>query len=542
MADTSGPTDGGGGQEEAGLYTRQSSGLVRDISASSNIGLNIAFVSIPLAALVATEAPFAFPGASPFWVTVICAAICIFPVLLYSLFTAVMPRSGGDYVFVSRTLHPWVGFAANFNIVAWYVLVIAYFAYLLAPLGVSSAFSTLGSLTKNATLTQWATDAATNKGIEFGLGAAVLILVGFMMTLRLRRMLRVQGALFAFSLLSVVIAGVLLLTTGRAEFAHDITRFGGNYAKILSDAHKAGYTGGGTFSLGETLLALPLAFASFGYAVVTAYAGGEVRSPKSSGRNAMVYALVISGVVVAILLGLADRTFGVNFLGSATYLSNTAAKTYPFAAPSFFFYFVGMLTTSTPLLVVMSLSFIAAFVVALPVTFLIATRSIFAWSFDRILPDRLSDVSERTHSPLVANFVVLGAALIFLTIIVFVGGGFLQLLYTAGLAEILTFFVVAIAGIIFPFRRRALYESSPINFRWLGLPAISVTGVLSLIIYIFFFVSLATQSALGANATVGIIATVVIAAIGIVIFPISYALNRRRGVDLSLAFRELPPE
>src|SRR4051794_6326753 len=83
----------------SGQFARQSSGLVRDISPSANVILNISFVSIPLAVLVATQAPASFPGASPFWVTVICAVLCIFPVLLYSLFTAVMPRSGGDYVF-----------------------------------------------------------------------------------------------------------------------------------------------------------------------------------------------------------------------------------------------------------------------------------------------------------------------------------------------------------------------------------------------------------------------------------------------------------
>ena len=29
-------------------------------------------------------------------------------------------------------------------------------------------------------------------------------------------------------------------------------------------------------------------------------------------------------------------------------------------------------------------------------------RTLFAWSFDRLLPERLSDVNERTHSPVLA--------------------------------------------------------------------------------------------------------------------------------------------
>ena len=142
-------------QAGAGLYTRQASGLVRDISPGSGIALNVSFVSIPLAVLIATQAPSAFPGASPFWVTVFAGVLCIFPTLLYATFTAVMPRAGGDYVFVSRTLHPWAGFAANFNITAWYLLVIAYFGYLLTPFGLSTAFATIGATAHSSTFTDF---------------------------------------------------------------------------------------------------------------------------------------------------------------------------------------------------------------------------------------------------------------------------------------------------------------------------------------------------------------------------------------------------
>ena len=37
-------------------------------------------------------------------------------------------------------------------------------------------------------------------------------------------------------------------------------------------------------------------------------------------------------------------------------------------------------------------------------------------------------------------------------------------------------------------------------------------------------------------------ALIIIAAIAVLIYPVSYLINRRRGVDLGLAFRQLPPE
>jgi amino acid transporter len=524
------------------LYTRQATGLVREISVGSNIALNVSFVSLPLAVLIATQAPYAFPGASPFWVTVIAAALCVFPVLLYALFMAVMPRSGGDYIFVSRTVDPWVGFAANFNITAWYLLVIAYFGYLLAPFGFSSAFTTLGV----AADSKWFTDAgatlATSKNWGFVTGAVTLVLVALMMSLSLHRALQIFKALFAFSLVGVVISIILLLIHGRDDFVDAVAQFGGNYDKVIADAHNAGYAGGSGFDFKNTILAMPLAFASFGYAIVTAYAGGEVRSPRSSGRRAMLWSLLISGALVAVLMGLASRTFGNDFLGSATFLSNNGNEAYPFGSPSFFFFYVSMLTGSSFVIALISFSFIVAFIVALPATFLIATRSLFAWSFDRILPSRVSDVNERTRSPLVANAVVLAVTLIYLVLIVYGSSKFLEIFFTAGMAELLTFMVVALTAIWFPFRRRALYNASPIRRSIGGIPMLALVGVAALLVYVLFFYPLATNDTLGANTTTGWVATAIIAGLGIAIYPVSYLINKARGIDLRLAFRELPPE
>jgi basic amino acid/polyamine antiporter, APA family len=286
----------------ASYYTRQATGLVREISVGSNIALNVSFVSLPLAALVATEAPFSFPGANPFWVTVICVVLCIVPTLLYGMLTRVMPRSGGDYVFVSRTIHPWLGFAANFNISAWYLLVIAYFGYLLAPFGFSPAFTALGVATHNSTFLRWGATLGTSKTWGFVIGAVILVLCAALMSLSLRRALRIYGVIFLFSLLSVVLSIIVLVIHGRGDFISSVSQYGGNYNTIIADAHKAGYAGSATFSFKNTILAMPLAFASFGYAIVSAYAGGEVRSARSKSLRAMLYSLAISGILVALLM------------------------------------------------------------------------------------------------------------------------------------------------------------------------------------------------------------------------------------------------
>ena len=59
-------------------------------------------------------------------------------------------------------------------------------------------------------------------------------------------------------------------------------------------------------------------------------------------------------------------------------------------------------------------------------------------------------------------------------------------------------------------------------------------------VYAFFFYSLITTDALGANSSAGIWALVIIAVVSLSLYPISYFVNRRRGVDLGSRSRPCP--
>jgi amino acid transporter len=522
------------------FYTRQATGLVRDISLWSAVALNVSFMGIAYVALAGTTIPFGFPGANPAWVAVICAVFAVFPILLYGLFLTAMPRTGGDYIYVGRVLHPWLGFAANFNITSWYTVNTAFLAYLVPVLGISSAFLTIGVTADSPTLTRWASDVTT-KNWAFGIGAAVLVLVYASVSIQIRQTLRIMKVVFVASLFCVIAAIVLMAIHGRGDFAAAVTRFGGDYDQILGNAHSAGF-GSTSFSLRDTFFAMPLIFTAFGYAIVTAYTGGEVRSARVSGLKGMLYSLAIAAVLSVIMFALAARTFGNDFLGSATFLSNNGSEQYPFSAPSFFFFFVSMLTQSTFLIAVIGISFILATIATLPPSFLAATRNIFAWSFDRIVPTRLSSVESRTHAPLVANTIVLAVCLGYEAFIVYGPSYFTTILFTTIAGQLLTFIVVAVAGIAFPWRRRGLYESSPIARSLGGVPVIALVGAAALAVYGFFFYSLMTTDALGANSSTGKWAMLCIGLISLAIYPISYVINRQRGIDLGITFKELPPE
>src|SRR5487761_1509965 len=115
MADT--PARGAARREPAEVFVRHSSGLVREMSAGDALIGNVLIFNLVIASVTLLAVPFTFPGASlPIGILLAFIPAGLIAAV-YVFFSVAMPRSGGDYVFISRTLHPALGFAANFRYV-----------------------------------------------------------------------------------------------------------------------------------------------------------------------------------------------------------------------------------------------------------------------------------------------------------------------------------------------------------------------------------------------------------------------------------------
>ena len=117
----------------AKLFVRQSSGLVRNVSVTNALFFNVAaFVGVgltlyPIFYSLAFVPVWKFGGISEYaWAAIIAGLFCVVLALIFASLTSVMPRSGGDYVFSSRIVHPFLGWLESWTLVIASVLIIAF--------------------------------------------------------------------------------------------------------------------------------------------------------------------------------------------------------------------------------------------------------------------------------------------------------------------------------------------------------------------------------------------------------------------------------
>src|ERR1700745_3354906 len=104
------PVAGAAPYEERALFVRKATGLVkgwsvRDAFIYSAISIN--FVTLGLYAF--SFANF-IPRGSLFWAAILSGAYLVFQAITYASLIAALPRAGGDYVWISRTLGGGLGF------------------------------------------------------------------------------------------------------------------------------------------------------------------------------------------------------------------------------------------------------------------------------------------------------------------------------------------------------------------------------------------------------------------------------------------------
>jgi len=118
-------------------------------------------------------------------------------------------------------------------------------------------------------------------------------------------------------------------------------------------------------------------------------------------------------------------------------------------------------------------------------------------------------------------------------------------LWATGVIAI-TFLGTVIAAAIMPWRRKDIYENSPIaRFKVAGMPVITITGVVSAIFLVFmlaewsFNAVYGTSFSLNASSPIYFLVTYLVA---IAIYVVARVVRKRQGIDLARIHREIPVE
>jgi amino acid transporter len=529
-------------------FVRRATGLVRSIGLLDafiiNFGWTGATFSISLAFMI-SQSLWAYPQ-SHFGIAQIITFVLVLlgSTIPYALLSIAMPRAGGDYVFNSRILHPMVGFVASFMMMTMLSFFVAWGAYWGGAQALASTLANLGyvmNVPGLVTVSEWL--AGTVGAFIFS--TVLIILFGVVVLAGIRAFIRLNQVLLVVGFLGLVIGLSLLAVSSRQQFVSNLNQFMSlftttpdYYNLVIQTAQENGYLSHG-WTFAQTIAILPIVAFSSLFAVGTVYVGGEVRNVGRTQLIGMSLGLATLATLNALIYVLLLKVTGQEFLGAANYLWYEG--TLPdLPLNPFFNLFILVLTKNPLFLVLVGLGYFAMSVLFVPMNIFLNTRMVFAWTFDRILPELFAQVHPRTHSPTYATLLVMAIAEIFLAIFAFT-----PWLSTLGAiaGTMLTFICTSLAAAIFPFRRPSLFRSSPIaRYTIKGIPLISVCGAIGVIYLTATEVAYLVNDKYLVNSPSGLAIIGGLIIIAFLIYMIAQFVQRRRGVDFSMLAQEIPPE
>jgi amino acid transporter len=584
MAELSGETPGQSAASATTtpkLFVRQSSGLVRNVSVTNALFFNVAaFVGVGLTLYpifyslpdvpVWRAGPFSAYG----WAAIIAGAFCILLALIFASLTSVMPRSGGDYVFTSRILHPFLGWLESWTLVIASVLIIAFEVPLvLRNLQITARIIGIGAGGHFFThANTWFTDSTGTITGSPGFIASIIVLliIAVVALLPTRSFHRVVTALAGFGVACFVAMFIFgLAVTHKSSFLANLPHYTGGVTagKIAASGNASGLiqNGGSSFLsniFSTSVFPLMLSVLLFQYIgfQYSAYIAGEVRGNVRRGvMIALIGALVIGVLANSVYVDAISTHFGfnTNVAWGGSYWGFNTHLALPLGQPNAMPLLAVIANKSLwPLWAVISLGGMVFPFLLCPVYINFISRMQLAWSLDRQLPEWFGTVSERLRAPLNAIIATLALTAVFLFFqsykalptVLATTGNKLNLAGTAWFSimmAILTWSLPGINAILVRLRRPDLIRNAPFRraLPWIGAAWL----VFPIWIYVFAVFKPIVNALKGGGAltyleTNGILDAAIFYGIGVVIYFIMRFRATRAGVDEKMLFTELPPD
>ena len=527
------------------LFLRKATGLVRGWSVrDSIIYACLATNFLTLGIYEFTFAGPAFPKGQFITAIIISAVLVSFLVVAYTGLIVTIPRAGGDYVWQTRILGSGIGFvmaATGWWFILW--LWAPIYGNILSVIFFQPLWATLGSPSGAA----W---FASKPGI-FVVCLITIAIAGVLVSLGMAGYARVQKWCFYGGLVAFAVVVVLLLVNTHASFVSSFNLEGQKifgvhnaYAATNAAAKKGGIVTYpmGVGPIGQSMLLVPamMFFILWPNWGSTLY--GEIRGASDFKRvfTGMFTGLWITVLLTVVFLLLVDKTIGWSFYQNLNALDYNLTP--QFGIWPYPFLFAGWLVHNTVFQVVLILALGLWFFGWVGTLFLSSTRVIFAAAFDRVLPDRAAEVSEKRKVPFYSLVLMLLPAAILSAVYAF-STTFRNYTLDATLVIAVTYLFSAIAVVILPWRKPELWAASPASrFKFLGVPIVPAAGVVTIGLLVFDLVEWLSNNLYFVNNHDSLYFMAAMYVLAIVVYVVARVVRRRQGIDLGMINAEIPVE
>jgi amino acid transporter len=230
------------------VFVREATGLVREFGSWDSFGFNFGGNVVVVGESTLFVTVNYLLGANILASLLVVGPIILAYSIVYTQLGTAMPRSGSDYVYGSRILHPSIGMMGSWMLAFLLILNPAIFSDLITTGYVSGLLNALGMTAEAA----WFSNVAVRLVID----SIIIAICVMFVIIPIRHYAKIQTIFIVIALIGAILVPVALLAIGHDGFVAALNaRSPVSYDAVIAKAKSLGFTP--YFSWTDTVLAIP---------------------------------------------------------------------------------------------------------------------------------------------------------------------------------------------------------------------------------------------------------------------------------------------
>ena len=368
---------------------------------------------------------------------VLAAIPAIFIALCYAVLSSAIPSSGGEYVYISRIVDPFIGFIVTWS--RWFAMIAVIAAMAVGDIAILNHFFHIIQMDSIAAF------VSTNIQI-----IAIILVVLFLLINYFGVKLYGRIQTFMFVLLMVGLISLILFGIPNINLSNLTYSFNPDLA-LIAEASSL------------------IFFSYIGFSAITD-AGDEIKDAEKTLPKGIILSIIIIALIYIFVSIIVYGSMSPNFYSSYDFSQGSVAEVASYSLPFIIAAFVAFTGS-------------IAIISDINPTILSTSRLVFAWARDKIVPEKLAELNKHK----IPKWTLLINAIMAISIIL-LAKAFIEAVMMINMAVLIIFMSISVTALILPYKHPEIYKKAQLKIR--ALPIIALVGFISSSLFLIFILRL----------------------------------------------------